>query len=68
MFISNISDDNNDQLFENPIKQFSATVLGDHMLLGFYDAPSFETPRLNNHSVTEPSARGFLNDDSAKSF
>ena len=58
MFISNISADNDVQSFEIPEKNYSVTAPGAHILLGFYDARSFETPRIKNHGVTAPGAHG----------
>ena len=55
MLISNISFDSDAQLFETLRKKSSITAPGAHILLGFYDAWSFETPRINDHSVTAPS-------------
>ena len=65
MLILNISINNNDQLFETPRKKNSSvTAPGDHILLGFDDAWSFDNPRVNNHSVTEPIALIVLSDES----
>ena len=37
-------------------------------MLGYDDAQSFETTRINNHSVTEKSAQVLLGDNDAHSF
>ena len=68
MLISNISVNNDDKSFETPIKKSSVTAPGDHILLGFGDAWSFEIPRINNHIVTAPSTLIVLGDGSAESF
>ena len=66
---SNISVDNDAQLFETPRESnYSITNPGAHILLCFYGDNSFETPRINNHSVTAPSLLVFLGSDSAQSF
>ena len=54
--------------FETPRKKSSVTAPGAHILLGFYDARSFETTIINNHSVTAPSALVVLGDGSAHPF
>ena len=55
MSISNISVDDDAQLFETPRKNnYSTTAPGAHILLGYDDAQSFETPTKNNHSITDP--------------
>ena len=68
MLFSYISFDNNAQSFEIPRKKSSVTEPGDHILLGFYDAWSFDTPIINNHSVTAPSALLFLDDEISQYF
>ena len=56
MLVSNISIDNDAQLLKIPRKKFHVVnAPGAHILLGFNDAWSFDTTRINNHSVTSPS-------------
>ena len=53
MLISNISVDNNAQLFETTRKSnYSIPAPRAHIMLVFDDAWSFDTPRIKNHSVT----------------
>ena len=40
-------------------KKNSVTTPGVHILLGYDDAQSFETPRINNHSFNAPSVLVF---------
>ena len=68
MSISNISVDNDAQMFEITRKNSSITAPGAHILLGFDDAWLFETPRINIYIVTVPITLIFLSDDSAQSF
>ena len=68
MLISNLSVNNDAQSFETSRKKSSVTALGAHILLGFYGAWSFETPRINHHSVITRGALIVLDDDSAQSF
>ena len=54
---------------KNPQKKNSSvTAPGAHILLGFYDAWSFETPRINNQSVTELIALNILGDENEHKF
>ena len=55
-------------MFETPIFFSSVTAQGSHILLGFDYAQSFETPRINNHSVNEPSTLIVLGGESVQSF
>ena len=64
MFVSNIYVDNNNQSFENTRKNSSVTAPGDHIFWSFDDARSFETPRINNYSVTAPISLIVLGDES----
>ena len=51
-----------------PEKNDNVTATGGHNLLGNDDAQSFETRRINKHSVTVPSALVFMGDDYSRSF
>ena len=65
MLISNISVDNDAQLFVTLRKKDSSvTEPGAHMLLSFEDAWLFETPRLNSLGGTVPSDLIVLVDES----
>ena len=68
MLISNIYVNKDAQSIETPRKKYSVTEPGGHILLGFDESQLFVTPRINNHSVTEPSAPIVLGDVSAHSF
>ena len=68
MLISNISIDNNDQLFETPNKKICITAPGAHILLSFYDAWSFDNPKTSNDSVTAPITLTVLGYESKQSF
>ena len=56
MFISNISVNEDAQLFETSI----ITITGVYIVWGHGDAQPFETPTINNHSVPARSAQVYL--------
>ena len=64
MFISNISVNEDAQLFETSI----ITITGAYIVWGHGDAQPFETPTINNHSVPARSAQVLFGDDDLQSF
>ena len=51
-----------------PVKHYSVTAPGTHFLLGCDYGWLFETPIINNHSVSTPIVQVVLGDDDAQSF
>ena len=51
-----------------PENNYIITAPGAHIVLVFYDARSFDNPRINNHSATATISLIVLGYDSAQSF
>ena len=63
MLISNIYVDDDAKSFETPRKKLQCHCNKGPYLLGYDNDQSFETTKINNHSVTSPSAQILLGDD-----